>query len=122
MSWASPPQPAARAPDGWGEPLTGLVGSRDASELRLESGHVGLVAGRYAAAVARGSTRPVQELATRLRQPVARLRSRIQKARQLGFLDQVVQGHAGGRLTPAAKRLLKAKEGRDGKTTRTRRR
>jgi polyhydroxyalkanoate synthase subunit PhaC len=35
------------------EPLTGLVGSRDASELRLQSGHVGLVAGRSAAKVAR---------------------------------------------------------------------
>jgi len=35
------------------EPLTGLVGSRDASELRLETGHVGLVAGRYADEVAR---------------------------------------------------------------------
>ena len=34
-------------------PLTGLVGSRDASELRLEVGHVGLVAGRYAEEVAR---------------------------------------------------------------------
>ena len=35
------------------EPLTGLVGSRDASELRLWSGHVGLIAGRQAAKVAR---------------------------------------------------------------------
>lgn len=35
------------------EPLTALVGSPDASELRLESGHVGLVAGRSAAKVAR---------------------------------------------------------------------
>ena len=35
------------------EPLTGLVGSRDASDLRLEVGHVGLVAGRYAEEVAR---------------------------------------------------------------------
>jgi polyhydroxyalkanoate synthase len=35
------------------EPLTGLVGSEDASELRLQSGHVGLVAGRQAAKVAR---------------------------------------------------------------------
>jgi polyhydroxyalkanoate synthase len=35
------------------EPLTGLVGSRDAGELRLETGHVGLVAGRYATEVAR---------------------------------------------------------------------
>jgi len=34
-------------------PLTGLVGSRDASELKLEVGHVGLVAGRYAEEVAR---------------------------------------------------------------------
>ena len=40
------PAPAA-------EPLVGLVGSRDATDLRLESGHVGLVAGRYAAEVAR---------------------------------------------------------------------
>jgi polyhydroxyalkanoate synthase len=40
--------PAASA-----EPLTGLVGSRDAGELRLETGHVGLVAGRYATEVAR---------------------------------------------------------------------
>jgi polyhydroxyalkanoate synthase subunit PhaC len=35
------------------EALTRLVGSRDASELRLQSGHVGLVAGRSAAKVAR---------------------------------------------------------------------
>jgi polyhydroxyalkanoate synthase len=35
------------------EPLTGLVGSEDATELRLESGHVGFVAGRQAAKVAR---------------------------------------------------------------------
>jgi poly[(R)-3-hydroxyalkanoate] polymerase subunit PhaC len=35
------------------EPLTRLVGSRDARELRLRSGHVGLVAGRSAAKVAR---------------------------------------------------------------------
>jgi polyhydroxyalkanoate synthase subunit PhaC len=35
------------------EPLVGLVGSRDAGELRLEIGHVGLVAGRYAEEVAR---------------------------------------------------------------------
>jgi polyhydroxyalkanoate synthase len=35
------------------EPLTRLVGSEDASELRLESGHVGFVAGRQAAKVAR---------------------------------------------------------------------
>ena len=34
-------------------PLTGLVGSRVASELKLEVGHVGLVAGRYAEEVAR---------------------------------------------------------------------
>ena len=40
--------PAASA-----EPLTRLVGSADASELRLQSGHVGLVAGRQAAKVAR---------------------------------------------------------------------
>ena len=35
------------------EPLAGLVGSRDTGDLRLESGHVGLVAGRYAEEVAR---------------------------------------------------------------------
>ncbi len=35
------------------EPLTDLVGSADASELRLQSGHVGFVAGRQAAKVAR---------------------------------------------------------------------
>jgi polyhydroxyalkanoate synthase len=35
------------------EPLTALVGSEDATELRLQSGHVGLVAGRSAAKVAR---------------------------------------------------------------------
>jgi polyhydroxyalkanoate synthase subunit PhaC len=35
------------------EPLTDLVGAKDATELRLESGHVGLVAGRQAAKVAR---------------------------------------------------------------------
>jgi polyhydroxyalkanoate synthase subunit PhaC len=34
-------------------PLTRLVGSDDASELRLTSGHVGFVAGRRAAKVAR---------------------------------------------------------------------
>jgi len=35
------------------EPLMALVGSRDTSELRLRSGHVGLIAGRQAAKVAR---------------------------------------------------------------------
>jgi polyhydroxyalkanoate synthase len=35
------------------EPLTALVGSEDATALRLQSGHVGLVAGRTAAKVAR---------------------------------------------------------------------
>ena len=35
------------------EPLTGLVGSDDATELRLTSGHIGFVAGRQAAKVAR---------------------------------------------------------------------
>jgi poly[(R)-3-hydroxyalkanoate] polymerase subunit PhaC len=35
------------------EPLTGLVGAADATELRLNSGHVGFVAGREAAKVAR---------------------------------------------------------------------
>jgi poly[(R)-3-hydroxyalkanoate] polymerase subunit PhaC len=35
------------------EPLTDLVGSDDAAELRLQSGHVGFVAGRQAAKVAR---------------------------------------------------------------------
>jgi polyhydroxyalkanoate synthase len=34
-------------------PLTGLVGSEDVTELCLDSGHVGLVAGRQAAKVAR---------------------------------------------------------------------
>lgn len=34
------------------EPLTRLVGSRDTSELRLKSGHIGFVAGRQAAKVA----------------------------------------------------------------------
>jgi poly[(R)-3-hydroxyalkanoate] polymerase subunit PhaC len=35
------------------EPLTRLVGSEDAGELRLRSGHIGFVAGRQAAKVAR---------------------------------------------------------------------
>ena len=35
------------------EPLTRLVGSADANELRLESGHIGFVAGHEAAKVAR---------------------------------------------------------------------
>ena len=35
------------------EPLTRLVGSADANELRLESGHIGFVAGREATKVAR---------------------------------------------------------------------
>jgi polyhydroxyalkanoate synthase len=35
------------------EPITNLVGSSDATELRLQSGHVGFVAGRQAAKVAR---------------------------------------------------------------------
>jgi polyhydroxyalkanoate synthase len=35
------------------EPITELVGSTDASDLRLQSGHVGFVAGRQAAKVAR---------------------------------------------------------------------
>ena len=39
------------------EPLTRLVGSEDVSELRLESGHIGFVAGRQAAKVARPQIR-----------------------------------------------------------------
>ena len=39
------------------EPLTRLVGSDDVSELRLESGHIGFVAGREAAKVARPQIR-----------------------------------------------------------------
>ena len=39
------------------EPLTRLVGSEDVSELRLESGHIGFVAGRQAARVARPQIR-----------------------------------------------------------------
>jgi polyhydroxyalkanoate synthase len=35
------------------EPLVGLIGARDKRELRLKSGHVGLVAGRQSAKVAR---------------------------------------------------------------------
>ena len=38
-------------------PLTGLVGSADARELVLESGHIGFVAGRQAAKVARPQIR-----------------------------------------------------------------
>jgi hypothetical protein len=78
------------------------------------------LAAAYAAAVARGSRRPVYEIAKELSEPVARIRSRVQKARQLGLLDRGVQGNAGGKLTPAAKRLLKAKGGQHGKTTRKR--
>jgi polyhydroxyalkanoate synthase subunit PhaC len=40
-------------PSASSEPIAGLVGSRDAGELRLKSGHVGFVAGRQAAKVAR---------------------------------------------------------------------
>jgi polyhydroxyalkanoate synthase len=40
-------------PSSSSEPITRLVGSEDASELRLQSGHVGFVAGRQAAKVAR---------------------------------------------------------------------
>jgi polyhydroxyalkanoate synthase len=39
------------------EPLTRMVGSDDVSELRLESGHIGFVAGRQAATVARPQIR-----------------------------------------------------------------
>jgi polyhydroxyalkanoate synthase len=38
-------------------PLTSLIGSDDVSELRLESGHIGFVAGRQAAKVARPQIR-----------------------------------------------------------------
>jgi poly[(R)-3-hydroxyalkanoate] polymerase subunit PhaC len=44
-------------------PLTRLVGSADATELRLESGHIGFVAGRQAAKVAQPQIR--EWLATR---------------------------------------------------------
>jgi poly[(R)-3-hydroxyalkanoate] polymerase subunit PhaC len=39
------------------EPLAGLVGSKDAGELRLESGHIGFVVGGQAAKVARPQIR-----------------------------------------------------------------
>ncbi len=64
------------------------------------------LADAYAKAVARGSTRPVQDVATRFRKPVAWMRTRVQRARTLGYLERGTQGHAGGRLTAKARRLL----------------
>lgn len=67
------------------------------------------IAAEYAAAVARGSRQPIQDLADARREPVTQVRARVHKARQLGFLDTGWQGAAGGRLTPAARRLLRTK-------------
>lgn len=78
------------------------------------------VAAVYAAAVARGSKRPVEELASHYRQPVALIRSRVQRARALGYLESGVQGTAGGRLMPKAKGILRVKGARHGKKTRKR--
>jgi hypothetical protein len=80
------------------------------------------LAADYVTVLARGSTKPVQELAASRGLPVGRVRSQLQRARQLGFLDPGVQGSAGGQLTPRAKRLLtkRRKGSSHAKTARTR--
>jgi hypothetical protein len=79
------------------------------------------VATAYAAAVERGSRSPIQDVAATLAIPVSTVRARIHTARRLGFLDPGRQGHAGGQLMPAARRLLQKtrltkKGSRHGKT------
>jgi hypothetical protein len=76
------------------------------------------LASAYADAVGRGSRNPIRELAQQLGLPATRIRARIHRARELGFLDPGSQGSAGGHLMPAARRALKG--ARYGKTTRTR--
>jgi polyhydroxyalkanoate synthase subunit PhaC len=53
------------------EPLVDLVGSRDKGELRLQSGHVGLVAGRQSAKVARPQIVEWIRSHSEVRKPVA---------------------------------------------------
>jgi hypothetical protein len=77
------------------------------------------LASEYADLVAGGSDKPVEELATRWGEQVTCIRSRLQTARRLKFLEPGTRGNAGGILLPAAKQLLK-KGTRHGRTTRTR--
>ena len=77
-------------------------GRRPLSEHELVA-----AAAAYLDAIKRGSARPVQDAAKRIRETPKRLRDRLHKARTRGLLTTVMGGVAGGTLTPRAKELLR---------------
>src|SRR5262252_9360016 len=84
--------------------------TRPTGPTRGRPGHPPLYYARlartYAAAVARQSPRPTEEVAARHRLTVARARDLIHKARVRGFLTTTIKGRLAGALTPKAKAVL----------------
>jgi hypothetical protein len=78
-------------------------------------------AGRYAAALRGGSTRPVVDVAAQLGLTVARARDAIHQARARGLLTPGTRGRRGGALTRKALGLLDTVRARRRTATRTRR-
>ena len=70
------------------------------------------IAGRYAAAVKKGSRRPVLDVAKQLRLAPATVRMRVSRARNLGLLESGTQGARGGKLTAKGRRAFRKKRTR----------
>lgn len=98
MRAETPPRRARKRSEG----AAGRPGRRPLSELELVA-----AATAYLDAIKRGSARPVQEAAKRIRETPERLRDRLHRARTRGLLTTVKAGAAGGTLTPRAKELLR---------------
>ena len=81
------------------------------------------IAEAYADAVARGSRRPLKDLARRSGRSVDEIRRRVHQARRRGLLTRAAPGAAGGALTPEALVLLgrSRRRAQSGATSRTHR-
>lgn len=109
LGWATPAEPAAEA----------RPGSRRGRKGRPPEFYAA-IARDYVAAVARGSWRPVVDVATRRRLRVTTVRDMIRRARSLGLLTLNGPGLRGGALTPRADALLRRPRRRRGRTRRRR--
>ena len=78
------------------------------------------IAQDYAAAVAGGSRRPLQDIAQKDRRGVEEIRRRVRQARRRGLLTPAASSAAGGELTPEARRLIRqAKDGSQQRPTKS---